>query len=322
MAPDRPRVFISLPLSDEQVAPLADCEIIRRTGSGPVQREELIKMLAGVAGLLGSAQLKVPNEVIDASPSLRVISNFGVGYDNVDIAYARERGIAVCNTPGVLSGAVADLTLGLMLQLARNLGDAQAVVREGRWVKGAPPLPLGADLTGKTLSIIGMGRIGCEVASRAQAFGMRVLYHDVRPDCAAPEGAAPVDFRDALREADYLTLHTNLTDESHHLIGAAELAAMKPGAYLINTARGAIIDQRALFEVLKEKRIAAAALDVLEEEPPAPDEPLRSLPNVIITPHIGSATVETRDAMARLAVRNLADVLAGRDCPNVVNSRR
>jgi lactate dehydrogenase-like 2-hydroxyacid dehydrogenase len=319
MASDRPRVFIALPLTDGQLAPLGDFEVIRRRATGTVQPDELRAMLADAHGHLGSAQLKIPNEVIDAAPKLRVISNFGVGFDNVDLEYARSRGIAVCNTPGVLSDAVADLTLGLILQLARRLGDAGEMVRGGRWVRGAPPLPLGSDLKGKTLSIIGMGRIGCEVARRAQAFGMRVLYHDVRPECAAPAGATGVDFEQAVREADCLSLHTNLTPESHHLVGSAVLDAMKPTACLINTARGAIVDQRALYEALRNGRIGGAALDVLEVEPPDADDPLLSMPNVIVTPHIGSATTETRDAMARLAVQNLADVLAGRHCANVVN---
>jgi glyoxylate reductase len=320
MTPDRPSVCISLPLSDGQLAPLADYEIIRRTAAGPIQHEELLEMIAGAAGHLGSAVLPIPNEVIDAAPHLRVISNFGVGFDNVDLSYARQRGIDVCNTPGVLSHAVADLTLGLILQLARGLGDAQAMVRQGRWVKGAHPLPLGSDLKGKTLTILGMGRIGLEVARRAQAFGMRVLFYDLRGDCEAPPGAdcAPT-LDDALREADFLSLHANLTPESYHLIGAPQLASMKPTAYLLNTARGPIVDQQALYEALKEGLIAGAALDVLEVEPPSPNEPLLTLPNVIISPHIGSATVETRDAMTRLAVQNLADVLAGRPCANIVN---
>jgi len=320
MTPDRPRVLVSLPLSDDQLAPLADYEIIRRTAAGPIQHKELMEMIAGAAGHLGSAVLAIPNEVIDAAPRLRVISNFGVGFDNVDLSYARQRGIDVCNTPGVLSDAVADLTLGLILQLARGLGEAQAMVRQGRWVKGAHPLPLGSDLKEKTLTILGMGRIGVEVARRAQAFGMRVLFYDLRGDCEAPPGAdcAPT-LDDALREADFLSLHTNLTPDSYHLIGAPQLAAMKPTAYLLNTARGPIVDQQALYEALKEGLIAGAALDVLEVEPPPDDEPLLTLPNVIISPHIGSATVETRDAMARLAVQNLADVLAGRPCANIVN---
>jgi lactate dehydrogenase-like 2-hydroxyacid dehydrogenase len=319
MPPDRPRVFISLPLTDDQLAPLSTCEVVPRSSAGPISVEELAEALSVASGHLGSAQLRIPNKVIDVAPNLRVISNFGVGYDNVDLDYARDRGIAVCNTPGVLSDAVADLTLGLILQIARNLGGARDMVRQGRWKQGSPPQPLGSDLKGKTLAIIGMGRIGCEVARRARAFEMRVLYHDVRPDCEAPEGSVPVSFADALAEADFLSLHTNLTAESHHLISARELALMKPNASVINTARGSIVDQSALYEALRANRIAGAALDVLETEPPAADEPLLSLPNVIITPHIGSATVETRDAMARLAVQNLADVLAGRDCPNIVN---
>jgi lactate dehydrogenase-like 2-hydroxyacid dehydrogenase len=320
MAPSRPRVFISLPLTDDQLAPLADYEIIRRTATGPIQREELLDALAGSTGPLSSAVVAIPNDLIDAAPNLRVISNFGVGFDNVDLAHAAKRGIKVTNTPGVLSDAVADLTLGLILQLARGLGEAQAAVRQGRWVRGGAGLPLGADLKGKTLAIIGMGRIGCEVAVRAQAFGMRVIYSDVRGECLAPAGVAAVASLDsALRQADFVTLHTNLTAESTQLIGATELAAMKPTAHLLNTARGPIVDQRALYEALRDGRIAGAALDVLEEEPPSPDDPLLSLPNVIITPHIGSATRETRAAMARLAVQNLLDCLEGRPCPNIVN---
>jgi lactate dehydrogenase-like 2-hydroxyacid dehydrogenase len=321
MPNELPRVFISLPLSDDQLAPLAGYELIRRTASGLVQREELLETLAGAVGHLGSAVVAIPNEVIDAAPKLRVISNFGVGFDNVDLAYARGRSIDVCNTPGVLSDAVADLTLGLILQLARGLGDAQAMVREKRWDTGAPPLPLGSDLKGKTLSIIGMGRIGLEVVRRALAFKMRIVCFDPRPDCQIPNDCKRAStLEDALREADFVSLHTNLTPESIHLIDAAALAAMKPTAYVVNTARGPIVEQRALYDALTEGRIAGAALDVLEVEPPPEDEPLLSLANVIITPHIGSATVETRDAMARLAVQNLVDCLEGRGCANVVNA--
>jgi lactate dehydrogenase-like 2-hydroxyacid dehydrogenase len=314
-----PKVFIALPLSDDVLAPLSGCDVTVHRG-GPATRETLVKGLRDAAGYLGPASLPLPNEALEQAPKLRVISNFGVGYDNVDLVFARERGIAVTNTPGVLSGAVADLTIGLIIMLARGLTAAGAMVREGGWVKGATPLPLGTDLGGKTLAIIGMGRIGCEVAVRARGFGMRVVYHDVRPDCVVPGGmASPVSFEEALGEADFVSLHTNLTEESKHCIGAAEIAAMKPTAYLVNTARGPIVDQQALYEALKEGRIAGAALDVLEEEPPDPDEPLLGLPNVIITPHIGSATRETRAAMGRLAVQNLLDVLEDRPCPNIVN---
>jgi lactate dehydrogenase-like 2-hydroxyacid dehydrogenase len=320
MAGERPRVFIALPLSDDQLKPLAGFEVIRRKAAGPVSTDELLEMLSDADGHLGSAQVKIPNDVIDSARRLRVISNFGVGFDNVDLNHARSRGIDVCNTPGVLSDAVADLTLGLMLQLARGLAGAQAMVREGRWVRGMAPPPLGTDLKGKTLSIIGMGRIGLEVASRAQAFGMRVLFYDLRGDCEAPPGAeCAAGFDEALREADFVSIHTNLTPESMHLIDKTALSMMKPSAYLLNTARGPIVDQAALYEALKGERIAGAALDVLEAEPPDADEPLLALPNVIVTPHIGSATRETRDAMARLAVQNLADCIEGRPCANIVN---
>jgi lactate dehydrogenase-like 2-hydroxyacid dehydrogenase len=316
----RPRVFISLTLPQELLAPLSGCDVEFYGGRGPIPGQQLTEALRDTEAYLGPASSPIPRAAIEAASRLRVISNFGVGFDNVDLALARERGIDVCNTPGVLSGAVADLTMGFILMLSRGLADAASMVREGRWVRGAAPLPLGADVAGKTLAIIGMGRIGCEVAARAHAFGMRVVYHDVRPDCPVPEGiATAVTFAEALREADFLSLHTNLTDESRHFIGAAELAGMKPSAYLINTARGPIVDQQALYEALKAGRIAGAALDVLEEEPPAADDPLLTLPNVVITPHIGSATRETRAAMGRLAVQNLLDVLEGRPCPNIVN---
>jgi lactate dehydrogenase-like 2-hydroxyacid dehydrogenase len=318
MATGKPKVFVALPLADDVVAPLSGCDVTMHSG-GPLPAVDLAERLRDCEGYLGPASLPLPNSVIDAAPRLRVISNFGVGFDNVDLDYARRRGILVCNTPGVLTDAVADLTMGLILQLSRDLGAAQSAVREGRWTRPGAGLPLGSDLKGKTLAIIGMGRIGCEVARRADAFGMRVIYHDVRPDCAAPGDATRVEFVEALREADFLSLHTNLTDESRHFIGESELAAMKPSAYLINTARGPIVDQQALYAALKEGRIAGAALDVLEVEPPPNDEPLLSFPRVVITPHIGSATRETRTAMGRLAVQNLLDCLEGRTCANVVN---
>ncbi len=310
---------MALPLTNDALEPLSvyDLEVYR--GKSPIQREELIEAISAAEGFLGSAQLPLDAALIDAAPQLRVISNFGVGYNNVDLEHASARGIAVCNTPGVLSDAVADLTLGLIIQLSRRLWESQTAVREKRWGASGAGVPLGTDLRGKTLAIIGMGRIGCEVAMRAQPFGMRVIYHDVRSDCPVPEGTARVTFEEALAQADFLTMHTNLTAESHHLIGASELARMKPSSYLINTARGQIVDQAALYHSLKGGDIAGAALDVLEQEPPSSDDPLLSLPNVVITPHIGSATRETREAMARLAVQNLVECLEGRSCANVVN---
>jgi len=320
-AQGRPRVYVASRLPERFLAPLHErCDVSVYQGAGPVSREELIRRVRDIDGLLGSAILPVDAQVLEAAQRLRVISNIGVGYDNVDLARASEKGILVTNTPEILSDAVAELTMGLMLQLSRRLRESEQVVREGRWDPAGAAVPFGEDLKGKTLTIIGMGRIGRQVARRALAFDMRVIYHDVRADAPAPPGVSrAADLEDALRQADFVTLHPNLTAESVRLIGARELALMKPTAYLINTSRGPIVDQAALYEALVTGRIAGAALDVLETEPPPPDEPLLSLPNVVITPHIGTATRETRSAMIELAVRNLLACLFGEPCEYVVN---
>ncbi len=294
------------------------CDVTCFEGAGRMTAAELVSSAAGVDGLLSPANQPIPTELLRTAARLRVISNFGVGYDNVDLAVAAECGILVTNTPGVLSAAVAELTLGLMISLARGLRQAEQVVREGRW--GAPgALPLGTDLRGKALGIAGYGRIGREVAGRAGAFGMHVIFFDARPGTSAAAGHRSVDsLAQLLAEADFVTLHTDLNAGSRHLIGADELGLMKHTAYLINTSRGAIVDQGALYEALKGGRIAGAALDVLEREPPDPADPLLQLPNVVVLPHIGSATVETRRAMMELAIENLLACLEGRPCENIV----
>lgn len=270
-------------------------------------------------GILCSALFPLPAEVLAQAPNLRVIANFGVGYNNVNLEAATARGIAVCTTPGVLSGAVADLTIGLILAIARRLFDNARYAREG-WARGLPPPPLGWDPAGKTLGIIGFGRIGRAVALRAQALGMEVCFTDRFED--AGEGfercrSLPLDA--LLETADVVSLHVNLDDSTRGLIGARELARMKPTAWLINTSRGAVVDQAALRAALAAGTIAGAALDVLDPEPPAPDEPLLAMDNVIVLPHIGSATVETRAAMREMAVRNLVAVLTGRQPAACVN---
>jgi lactate dehydrogenase-like 2-hydroxyacid dehydrogenase len=296
------------------------CEVTVYRGAGPVSRTELSEQLREAEGLLGSAVLPLDAAVLESAPRLRAVSNIGVGYDNVDLECASRRGILVANTPGILSDAVAELTIGLMLTLARRLPESMAVVTEGRWDRAGAAIPMGVDLKGKTLAIVGMGRIGRRVAQRALAFGMRVVYYDVAGVASPLSGASAAgSLEAALRGADFVSLHTNLTPTSRHLIGARELAMMKPEAYLVNTSRGAIVDQSALYGALKEGRIAGAALDVLEEEPPAADEPLLRLANVVITPHIGTATIETRGAMVELAVRNLIACLFDEPCECVVN---
>ncbi len=225
----------------------------------------------------------------------------------------------VCNTPGVLSDAVADLTMGLILSLARRLPESERFVREGRWKPGAG-MELGMDVSGKTLGIIGLGRIGVAVARRARAFSMTVVFHDQFRETPAEVGFSEYrEMETLLRESDFVSLHVNLRSETHHLLGREQLALMKPTAFLINTSRGQIVDQPALVEALQKGEIAGAALDVFEEEPLPASNPLMAMTNVILLPHVGSATVETREAMRDLSIDNLLRALRGERPKAVVN---
>lgn len=276
--------------------------------------------IADAEGLVCPAPFPITRELLDSAPRLRVVSNFGVGFNNVDLAEMNRRGIAVCNTPGVLSDAVADLTMGMVFMASRRLAENHAFVHRGAWSRGEAMPPLGWDLAGKTLGLIGFGRIGRAVAKRAHAFGMNMIHYDVLA-AADPEYdyVGPHALDSLLRNADIVSLHVNLTPETHHLISNRELGLMKPSAWILNTARGPVIDQAALVEALRSKQIAGAVLDVLETEPPAVDDPILSLENAVLLPHIGSATIETRAAMLDLAVRNLKAVLSGQTPPSCVN---
>ena len=263
--------------------------------------------LPGVEVLVEAVVAVGPGE-LDLLPDLRLVANYGVGYDRVDVAACRERGVAVSNTPGVLDAAVADLTLALILACRRHLVESDRFVREGRWRRGwARPELLGRDLAGSTLGLVGMGRIGSEVARRAEAFGMRVLHHR-RTD------GLPLD--ELLRTADVVSLHVPLTPETQGLVSRERLALLQDGATLINTARGAIVDEDALVEELVSGRISAG-LDVLADEPRVPER-LLDLPNVVLAPHIASATVETRAAMTRVLVDNVLALLRDEPLPNEV----
>lgn len=285
-----------------------------------VATADVLANLAQAEGLLCPAPFPITTALLDAAPRLRVVSNFGVGFNNVDLAEMERRGIALCNTPGVLTDAVADLTIGMILMASRGLVANSGYAVSGAWSAGEPAPGLGWDLAGKTLGLVGFGRIGRAVASRARHFGVRLVYHDVLAT-AGPgfEDCAYLALEDLLRTSDIVSLHVNLTAETHHRIGAPEFALMKPTAWLINTSRGSVVDQPALVAALREGTIAGAVLDVLEVEPPPADDPILFLPNAIQLPHIGSATVETRAAMLDLAVRNLAAVLGGRVPPECVN---
>lgn len=291
----------------------------------PLSRERLLADIRGADALLCLLSERIDSEVMDAAGgSLRVISTMAVGYDNIDVPAATARGILVTHTPDVLTEATADLTWALILSVVRRVVEGDRMVREGRFQQWSPFLLLGRELTGKTLGIVGMGRIGRAVARRAAGFSMRVIYTrktgalepSLVPIGASWEYRASLD--DLLAEADIVSLHVPLTHDTWHLISRRELALMKPGAFLINTARGPVVDEASLVEMLREGHLGGAGLDVYENEPVlAPG--LAELPHVVLLPHLGSATVETRDRMARLAVENLIAFFAGRPVPCPVN---
>ncbi len=282
----------------------------------------LQEKIQGVEGILCLLTDPIDRQLIESSPSLKVISQMAVGYDNIDIAAATARGIPVGNTPGVLTEATADLTWALLMAAARKIVEAQQWVQQGNWVTWEPTLLLGADLTGATLGIVGLGRIGQAIARRAAGFGMRLCYWNRQRREAEIEKALGVEFvsfEQLLRESDFITLHLALSSETYHLFGKQAFAQMKPSAILINTARGPIVEADALYHALKTGQIARAALDVTDPEPIPADSPLLSLPNILITPHIGSASQKTRTKMAMMAAENLVAGLRGEPLPYCVN---
>ena len=272
-------------------------------------------------GLLCLLTDRIDADLMNAATRLRVVSNCAVGYDNIDVAAATARRIMVCNTPGVLTETTADLAWALIMSVARRIVESDRYLRAGRWKSWSPQLMLGQDIHGATLGIIGMGRIGQALARRAKGFGMQVVYADPtrKPEAEQSVGAQHVGLHDLLRRADFVSVHIPLTRETRHLIGAAELALMKSTAVLVNTARGPVVDEAALAEALREKRIFAAGLDVFETEPLTRESPLLGLENVVLLPHIGSASVATRTLMARMAAENLVAGLSGRRPPYLVN---
>jgi lactate dehydrogenase-like 2-hydroxyacid dehydrogenase len=277
---------------------------------GPPPRRELESHAAAAEGLLALLTDPVDAALIAACPRLRAISNYAVGVDNIDVPAATERAIPVGNTPDVLTDSTADLAVALMLAVARRLSEGERIVRVGRWGEWSPEFLLGHDLHSATVGIVGPGRIGRAVARRLEGFGCEVAYAG-RDDRAALERV--------LAASDFVTLHCPLTEGTRGLIGEAELAAMKPTAYLVNTARGPIVDQAALGAALAAGEIAGAALDVTDPEPLPADHPLLSAPNLLVVPHLGSATHRTREAMAELAVDNLLAGLAGERMAHCVN---
>jgi glyoxylate reductase len=280
-----------------------------------------LRDVAEVEGLFCLLTEQIDAEMLNAAPHLKVVSNMAVGYDNVDVAECTRRNIPVGNTPGVLTETTADLAWALMMAAARRIVEGADYVRAGRWTTWGPLLLLGPDVYGSTLGIFGFGRIGQAMARRARGFGMRILYYDryrsmdVEQEC----GVTFVDFDTLLRESDFLTIHASLTPETRHIVDDEALSKMKPGAVLVNAARGPIVDPQALYETLKANRIFAAALDVTEPEPLPADHPLLNLPNCLVVPHIGSASIGARGKMASIAAHNLLAGLRNERLPHCVN---
>ncbi|MBA2441607.1 MAG: D-glycerate dehydrogenase [Rubrobacter sp.] len=287
----------------------------------PPGREALVEAVRGAGGLLTTVTEKVDAGVLDAAGGgLKVVANMAVGYDNVDVEAATGRGVVVTNTPGVLDETTADVAFMLLLAAARRLGEGERIVRAGEWEAWGPKMLTGPDVWGKRLGIVGFGRIGQAVARRARGFGMQVAYTARSPkeDAEHELGARHLDLDDLLRQSDFVSLHTPLTQETRHLIGARELELMPETAVLVNTSRGPVVDEAALAEALSERRIFAAGLDVYEEEPKVYPK-LLGLENVVLAPHIGSASIETRGKMAGMAAENVRAVLSGEPPQNPVN---
>lgn len=298
-----------------------DIDLRVHDSDAPPTANEISTLLNGADGVLSLLSEQYSAEVLDEYPSIRVLSNFGVGYDNIDIDAATERDVAVCNTPGVLTAATAEIAWSLLMAAARRIPEAMDFVKAGKWESWGPTMMLGQPIVGTTIGIIGYGRIGQEVANMARGFGMRVLAWDRTPNSKPQNGVEFVALNDLLETADYVSIHVPLTPDTTHLINADALSRMKPNAILVNTARGPVVDQDALVHALSTGSIWAAGLDVTTPEPLPMDHPLHTLQNCVILPHIGSATITARDAMSSLAARNLIAVLNGEMPPHIVNPK-
>ena len=317
-----PKVFITRQIPKVGIKLLKDKGWEVSVGpEGSISREELLERVKEVDAILSVLTEKIDGEVMDAAGSqLKIVANYAVGYNNIDVAEAKKREVAVSNTPGVLTDTVADHAVGLILAVAQRIVEADKYTRAGEYKAWGPKLFLGGDIKGKTLGIIGLGRIGFAVAERLmKGFEMKIIYYDIKQN-EELEKEHNLEYReigDLLKEADFVSLHTALTDETKHLINAERLGLMKSSAYLVNTSRGPIIDEKALVEILKNKGIAGAALDVFENEPEL-SPGLAELDNVILTPHIASATIGTRNKMAEMAANNIIAKIEGQTPPNLV----
>ena len=319
----KPKVFVTRAMPQSILDLIgAACEVAIWPHDEPATpREVLLREARDTHGIFALITDRIDAELMDAAPQLKVISNMAVGYDNIVVKEATARKIPVGNTPGVLTETTADLTWALMLGGARRMGESIDYIKQGQWKTWKPFELLGADVHGKTLGIVGMGRIGAAVARRARGFDMRVIYYNRRrnPEFEAALGAHHVSLDELLAQSDFVSLNAPLTEQTRYIINAETLKLMKRTAILVNTSRGGTVDPKALYEALKNGTIAYAALDVTEPEPIGADYPLLSLPNCIIIPHLGSSTIETRMKMATMAARNLIAGVKGQRLPHCVN---
>ncbi len=322
MVPELKKVFVSRQIAEEALQILREnAKVEVHPGDLPPEKDEIIKQIKDAHGLVTLLTDQIDAEIINQGKKLIVISNVAVGYDNIDVKAATRKGIYVTNTPKVLNDATADLTLALLLAIARRITEADTFIRTGQWKGWDPNLLLGSDLKNKTLGIIGLGRIGSEVAKRAKCFKMKIIYHQPQrdPEKEKSIGIKYVPLEKLISTSDFISLHVPLTRETKGMIGKKELNKMKNTAHLINTSRGPVIDEKALYEALTEGSIRGAALDVFNEEPINPANPLLKLKNVVLTPHIGSATHETRTRMAVLAAENTVKALKNKIPPCLIN---
>jgi glyoxylate reductase len=321
---ERPRVFVARRIPDDGLQPITEsCDADIWADELPPPRDTLLRSIAGCDGVVTLLTDRVDAEFFDAAgPQLKVVSNYAVGFDNIDVPEATRRRIPVGNTPGVLTDTTADLAFALLMAAGRRVAEGDRYVRQGRWKTWGPLLLLGHDVHGSTLGIVGFGRIGQALARRASGFGMRVLYHDVQRVPAEVEGplaASFVPLGELLASSDFVSLHVNLTPDTQHLMNAERLGQMKPTAVLVNTSRGPVVDHTALHEALRDGVIFAAGLDVTEPEPLPASHPLLTLDNCLVVPHIASASRATRGRMADMAAANLLAGLRGERLPTPVN---
>jgi glyoxylate reductase len=319
----KPRVYVTRELPERGlkiIKKFFDAEVWPEYAPPP--KKVIVEKARNVDALGSLLSDKIDAEVFDAAPKLKIVSQLAVGFDNIDVQEATKRGIYVTNTPEVLTDTTADFAWALLMAVARRVVEADKYVRAGQWKVGWHPSMLsGRDVYGTTLGIVGAGRIGYAMAKRAKGFDMKTLFYDVipRPEIERDFGAKKVDMETLLKESDFVSIHVPLMKETHHLINADRLRLMKKTAYLINNSRGPVVDEKALYEALKTGKIAGAGIDVFEQEPTSMDNPLLKLDNVVVAPHISSASLETRSKMAEMVAENLVAFFEGKKPPNLVN---